>query len=311
MALEADLLTDRMVLKRHLTVWRALAILAVCLALIAGAGSRRGGLAVTRHIARVSVDGLITDDRAKVARIRSLGSDSSVSAVILSIDSPGGSVAGGEALHDALAYVASRKPMVCVMRGEAASAGYMIAVVAPHILARQSTITGSIGVLMQTGEISGLLGKIGVSSTMIVSGPLKGQPDPAVPLSPAAHQYLQGLIDDLYDQFIGIVAAGRHMDPAAVRRVADGRAYTGRQALALKLIDGYGGEAEAQAWLVATYHLPSTQPIVEAGQPPRTWRSRFGLGQDSSSGLFGGLIDALSPGGITLSGPLAVWQPDR
>ena len=101
----------------------------------------------------------------------------------MSIDSPGGSVAGGEAFHNAIAQVAEKKPVVAVMGGLAASAGYMVAVPAARIFAREATLTGSIGVLLQTGEMSGLLGKLGITADTIVSGPLKDQPSFTQPMS--------------------------------------------------------------------------------------------------------------------------------
>ncbi len=144
--------------------------------------------------------------------------------MILSIDSPGGSVSGGETLHDAIARVAAKKPVVAVMGGLAASAGYMIAVPASRIFAREATLTGSIGVLLETGEVSGLLNKIGITAEVIRSGPLKDEPSLVRPLSPAGKDVLQGLVNDMYDQFVTIVATGRHMDagegPAAGRRAA-------------------------------------------------------------------------------------------
>lgn len=310
MSLEGDMLIDRLRLKRQLTLWRLVALAAFCVALLIAGGARRSRLSGAAYVARVSVDGIITDDPAKVARIRALADDPAVSAVILSIDSPGGSAGGGEALHDALLDVAGRKPLVSVMRGEAASAGYMIAVAAPHIVARPSTLTGSIGVLLQTGEVSGLLSKLGVTSTMIVSGPLKGQPDLTASMTPAAHAYLQGLVDDLYEQFVQIVATGRHMNPATVRTLADGRAYTGRQALPLKLIDEFGGEPEARVWLAKVRHVPMTEHVEDAARAPAGWRARFGMNHDTS-GLFGVVLDALLPQYITPRGPLALWLPGR
>ena len=133
---------------------------------------------------------------------------------------------------------------------------------AARIFARDATLTGSIGVILQTGEVSGLLGKLGVSAEAITSGPLKDQPSFTRPLTPQGREYLRGLVADMYDQFVTMVAIGRHMDPARVRELADGRAYTGRQALALGLVDQIGGEIEARAWLAETHkiseqHCPS------------------------------------------------------
>ncbi len=122
--------------------------------------------------------------------------------MILSIDSPGGSVAGGETLHDAIARVAAKKPVVVTMGGLAASAGYMIAMPANRIFAREATLTGSIGVLLETGEVSGLLGKLGITAEVVRSGPLKDEPSLVRPLSPAGQEVLQGLVNDMYDQFV-------------------------------------------------------------------------------------------------------------
>ena len=305
--METDLLLDRARLKRRIVFWRAFAVLAVVLALISlAAGRSGGGLGLRPHIARLTVNGIITDDRAVTDSLATAAADPSVSALIVSIDSPGGSVSGGEGLHDAIAAFAARKPVVAVMRGEAASAGYMIAAPANRIFARQSTITGSIGVLMETGEVSGLLSKIGVTSTQIASGPLKGQPDPTKPMTPAAHDYLQGMIGDLYDQFVDIVVQGRHLDKAKVVALADGRAYTGRQALPLGLIDQYGGEREARNWLSQTRHIAFTTPVIDLGKKAR-WNAMFT--STSFSGAFQALANFVLPQRVTLDGPVALWQP--
>lgn len=229
MALDVDLLLDRRRLKRRLTVWRTLAVIAgviVVLTAMHGAGLRG---ARPGHIERLSVNGVITEDRKELDAVRAAASDNSVKALIVSIDSPGGSVAGGEALYRAITGVAAKKPVVAVMHGLAASAGYMISLPANRIFASESTITGSIGVLMETGEVSGLLGKLGITADALVSGPLKNQPSFTKPLSPEGREALQGLVMDMYDQFVGMVATGRHMDADAVRALADGRAYTRRQ----------------------------------------------------------------------------------
>jgi protease-4 len=173
------------------------------------------------------VSGIITDDRKLNETVTKLADDDSVKALIVAINSPGGSVAGGEGLHDAITHVADKKPVVAVMGGTAASAGYMVAVPAARIFAREATLTGSIGVLLETGEVSGLLKSIGVNAEAITSGPMKDQPSFTKPLSPEGREVLQGLVLDMYDQFVGMVASGRHMDPARVRGMAgptrDGR----------------------------------------------------------------------------------------
>src|SRR3954451_4343214 len=192
MPLETDLLLDRRRLKRRLIFWRVFALLAIILA--AGIGWRgacfRGGGA---HVARVPISGLIADDRKVPDAIDKLVEDNSVKAVILAVNSPGGSVAGGESLHAAIKRVAAVKPLVTVMGGLAASAGYMISAPTTHIFARESTLTGSIGVLLQTGEVSGLLSKVGITAEVIKSGPLKDEPNFFAPLPPDAQKVLQRL----------------------------------------------------------------------------------------------------------------------
>ena len=159
--------------------------------------------------------------------------------------------------------VAAKKPVVAVMGGMAASAGYMISVPAARIFAREATLTGSIGVLLETGDMSGLLGKLGINSEPIVSGPLKDQPSYTRPLSPEGRQVLQGLVMDMYDQFVTMVAQGRHMDADRVRTLADGRPYTGRQALKLGLVDQIGGEHAAREWLAKEKGVSSSLPTED------------------------------------------------
>jgi protease-4 len=303
MSLETELLLDRRRLKRRLVFWRVFTVVAVVAAVLAGlhgGGITPGGA----HIARISVKGLITEDSKLTEAIDALATDDQVKAVILSIDSPGGAVSGGESLHGAIERVAAKKPVVAVMGGLAASAGYMIAVPAARIYARDSTLTGSIGVLLETGEVSGLLEKIGISATVIRSGPLKDEPSLTRPLSPAGRDVLQGLVNDMYDQFVVMVATGRHMDADKVRSLADGRPYTGRQALALGLVDAIGGEREAKAWLTSDKAIADGLPVEDV--------STGGFTRHALSGelglMFQDVWKTLISQSVSLDGALAVWQ---
>jgi protease IV len=303
MTLETDLILDRRRLKRHLMIWRSLAILAVLAAVLVAL--RGSGLGVGHaHVARLQVNGLITEDQKLTRAVDKLADDNSVKALIVSIDSPGGSVAGGESLHDAIAHVAATKPVVTVMGGLAASAGYMIAVPAARIFAHEATLTGSIGVLLESPEVSGLLAKLGVDAQTIVSGPLKDQPSLTHPLSPQGHEVLQALVMDMYDQFVGMVATGRHMDPDKVRQLGDGRAYTGRQALQLGLIDAIGGEHDAREWLASVKGVPADLPVEDVSTSSFAERTLSGtLGP-----LFVGLWKSLISQGVMLDGAWAVWH---
>ena len=304
MAFETDLLIDRRRLKRRLFFWRAAAVLAVagCILLALAPHLPLGGRA---HLARLSVTGLITENRTLTEQVAALAKNDAVRALIVYVDSPGGSVAGGESLHDAISQVAARKPVVTVMGGTAASAGYMVAVPAARIFARESTLTGSIGVLLQTAELSGLLDRIGVSAEAIVSGPLKNQPSLTHPISPQGREVLQSLVMDMYDQFVGMVVAGRHMPAEQVRKLADGRAYTGRQALDLKLVDAIGGEQEARAWLAAEKGIPESLPVEDV--EPGGFARRALVG--SLSPVLDDLAKSVLSQGLRLDGAWAIWQP--
>ena len=302
--LEPDLLVDRRRLKRRLVFWRVVAVLAVVgLIAYASAGAVPGGLRGElggRHVERVTVSGIITANRKLVEAVSALAKDSSVAAVVLSVNSPGGSVSGGESLHDALVKVAAAKPLVTVMGGTAASAGYMISVPAARIFASNATLTGSIGVILETGNAAGLLDKLGLSAEAIISGPLKDQPSFTHGLSPAGREYLQGLVNDLFGQFVAMVAQARHMDAPTVRTLADGRAYTGEQALSLGLIDEIGGEPEARAWLEKNRQVPADLPIRDLSR---------GSFYDRTFGAMLGLITQRLGLDTALGEPMAIWSP--
>ncbi len=276
-------------------------MLAVLCAIGVVAGRLRpGALPGERHVTRVNVNGIITDDRRLIEAVSALAKDRSVAAVVLHVDSPGGSVAGGEDLHDALARVAAAKPVVTVMGGTAASAGYMISLPAARIFATNATLTGSIGVILETASAGGLLDKVGITADAIISGPLKDQPSFTHGLSPAGRDYLQGLVGDLFGQFVKMVAQGRHMDEARVRQLADGRAYSGRQALALGLVDEIGGEPEARAWMAREKSVDEKLPIRDL---------RTGSWYDRTLGATMGLISQRLGLDSAVGLPMAIWSP--
>jgi protease IV len=303
MSLETDLLLDRRKLKRRLFAWRSVAVLAVLLAVLAALRGEHLGLGGAR-IARLTVSGIISDDRKLDEAVTRLADSGSVKALILAIDSPGGSVAGGEGLHDAIALVAAKKPVVAVMGGTAASAAYMIAVPAVRIFAREGTLTGSIGVLLETGEVSGLLKSIGVNAEAITSGPLKDQPSLIRPLTQQGKDVLQGLVMDMYDQFVTMVASGRHMDAARVRELADGRAYTGRQALKLGLVDAIGGEHDARLWLEQQRGISADLPVEDVSTKSLTSRAL----SETLGWMMNELWKSLLSQGVILDGSRLGWQ---
>lgn len=310
--LESDLLLERQKIRRKLIFWRFVAVIVFALALIAGFAK----IMVTKigyheaHLVKLKIEGIIGSDVSKQVKLIDTSlHDQSVKGMLLYVNSPGGAVAGGEQLHDAILRFSQKKPVVVTMGGVAASAGYMISVPAKRIFAFNSTLTGSIGVLLQSPDFSGLLRKVGVSFDQLVSGPLKGQPSMVKPLSPAGQKMLQGLISNFYDQFVGMVAEGRHMDIAKVRELGDGRPYSGQQAIQLGLIDQIGNEEDAKQWMIKTYHLPKDIKLVTLKPETKDfWFSRYTKSVLTLS-LQGIMHQVLDKENANFDGVLAIWQP--
>lgn len=319
---DADDVMGRALLKRRLWRWRAGAVIAVAVAVLfatsssvpPGKGWSSAGKIVGPHLVRLDVRGMIGSDVSRWTKaLDRAGQDSAVKGLVLAIDSPGGAVTGGEELHDAVEHFAQTKPVVATMGGMGASAGYMIAVPATRIFAERSTLTGSIGVLMEAPEFSGLLGRLGVNVQELVSGPLKGQPSLAKPVTPEGRVMLQGVVNDLFDQFVTMVVNGRHMPVEKVRQLADGRPYTGRQALAAGLIDEVGSARDAQVWLGKKVGLGDSPKIVRIGEAPKSFVVRHHI-----LGWLGGIMMSwlgLDVSGIApqlqvpIDGAVSIWKP--
>jgi protease-4 len=322
MSLDADYIVDRRRLRRKLTFWRALAIIVVIAALGAAAISVSGidqlAESTSGQIARVTISGLIRGDRERTEALEKLGK-SHARAVIVHVDSPGGTTAGSEQLHDALLRLAEKKPMVVVVDGMAASGAYIAAMASDHIVAMDTSLVGSIGVLFQYPNVSDLLKTIGVKVEEIKSSPLKAAPNGFEPTSPEARAALEAIVKDSYAWFRGMVQNRRHIDGEALDRVADGRVFTGRQALELKLVDEIGNERTAVNWLAKNKGIDADTTI-------RDYRLRSRL--DQLSFLHLGAVMALDAVGLhsfarqleetgtlqavdrlNLDGLLALWHP--
>ena len=261
MALRADEMIDRRRLRRKLTFWRVAAILVAAVAIAATTGwamrDSLGGVAAA-HIAKVRIEGTITEDEELLKRLKDVAESDSVKGVILSIDSPGGTTAGGEAIFEAVRKLAAAKPTVAQVGTLAASAGYMIASASDHIVARQSSIVGSIGVLIQFPNFTGLMDKLGRPRDEVKSSPLKAEPSPFNVTTDEEKAMLRSMIMDSYEWFVGLVDERRPLTRAEVLALADGSIFTGRQALARKLVDELGGEEKAKDWLVTRGSMPSS-----------------------------------------------------
>lgn len=300
MTFDLDSLIDRRRLSRRLTFWRVVAVLAFGFLAVVLLG--RSGMGLQPYVARVTVEGMILENPRMEQMLREIAEDSNARALIVRINSPGGSTAGSEALYHALRNVAAEKPVVAVMGTLAASGGYVTAIAADRIFARETTLTGSIGVIVEYAQIGELLDKIGIRMETIKSAPLKGEPSLTKPLSPEAREAIQSLIDDGYDWFVGLVADRRGMDVDAVRKLADGRVFSGRQAVENGLVDGLGGEREAREWLEAEHDVDADLPVVDFDPSPRDLLLEQLLG--------GAVRNILSRPGVALDGLVSVWHPE-
>ncbi|MER8374157.1 signal peptide peptidase SppA [Mesorhizobium sp. M1396] len=318
MALRADDLIDRRRLRRKLTFWRVAAIGIVALGVIAlSAWFYRDdfGGSVVDHIAKVKIEGTITEDEELIKRLETIRLSSKVKGVILSIDSPGGTTVGGESIYDEVRKLAADKPVVAEVGTLAASAGYMIASAADHIVARKTSIVGSIGVLIQYPDVSGLMDKLGVKLEEVKSSPLKAAPSPFKPTNDDERAMVRKLILDSYDWFVGIVAERRKMTREQALALADGSIFTGRQGVANGLIDAVGGETEAVNWL-ATKGVDAKLEVVEWKDTERRGGFLFSkamaqtigsaLGLPASSG---DIIHDLGADRLFLDGLVSVWHP--
>lgn len=300
-----DLLSERYRLVRALARWRIVTFCVVALAglvlAIALDSKPLGG-----HVARIRLDGVILSDPDFLALLESVREDSSVKAVVLAIDSPGGSTVGAENLYEGIRKLSESKPTVAVVDTLAASGGYIAAIASERIWARQTSLVGSIGVLVQFPNVSKLLDSVGVKMEEVKTSPLKAAPNGFEPTSEEARDALRAVVMDSYAWFKDLVRARRGLQDDDLARVADGRVFTGRQALELKLIDALGGEPEAREWLQTSKSVSKDMPVVEwevasadSGVFSRVLhRAARALGWDrflTSRGVTGGLVSQWSP----------------
>lgn len=317
MATRADDLIDRRRLRRKLTFWRILALGIAAIAIgaaaywLAGEDYRQ---VTTSHIAKVKIEGTITEDDELLERLEEIRKSDAVKGVILAINSPGGTTAGGESIYDAVRLIAKEKPVVAQVGTLAASAGYMIASASDHIVARQSSIVGSIGVLIQFPDLTGLMDKIGIKLEEVKSSPLKAEPSPFSPTTDEERAMVRKIIVDSYDWFVGIVDERRPLSRQEVLALADGSIFTGRQALNNKLVDALGGEDDAKAWL-ATKGVEADLKVIEwknqeevgfffANALTRQVARLLGLPDGDAS-----LIRELGGDRLFLDGLVSLWHP--
>lgn len=322
MSLDADLIVDRRRMRRKLAFWRVLAVLFIAVVVVGAAaflGRRTGFAGVGDYIARVTIQGLIRDDEERVQQLERLGKSTTARAVIVHVDSPGGTTAGSEQLYDALMRLKERKPLVIVVDGLAASGGYITAIAGDHIVAKQTSLVGSIGVLFQYPNFTDLLDKLGVKVESIKSSPLKAAPNGFEPTSPEARAAIESIIKDSYAWFRGLVQDRRHLSDEELQAVADGRVFTGHQGIGLKLVDEIGDERAGIAWLAKEKKVNDKLPVRDYQLHRRFGDLPF-LHAAAAAALdaagFSKLARAIEGWGalqaverLNLDGLLALWHP--
>ncbi len=321
MSLDADILIERRRMKRRVSLWRAAAIvlfLVVGIALFARQDGMSASLGLTPHVARVKIEGLILDDRDKLAMLKRLEDSANAKAVIVFVNSPGGSTAGGEALYNALRSISAKKPVVAVFGTAAASAAYLTGIAADHVVARGNTITGSVGVILQWANVTGLFDKIGIKVEEVKSGPLKAVPSPFTPADDATREVTAEIVAEAQQWFLSLVTERRKLSEEAISSIKTGRVFSGRQALTLGLIDAIGDEQTARKWLQDSKGISEKLSVIEwkTDASSVSWLSSLGK---ALTGLLRGatpdlasLVDENSVlARPMLDGLVSVWQPQK
>jgi protease-4 len=304
MSLNADTLLDRIRLKRQASRWRIFTLILLMLsALVIFEKSSKFSPIKSDYIARITVDGVVSDNPKLSELIKTTGEDRHAKAVLVWLDTPGGSAVGGQQLYLDMLRLSKIKPVVAVMRTMATSAGYMAALGADHIIAREGTITGSIGVIMEAFEATELAEKIGIRPITVKSGPYKASPNPLEKYTKDQDVVMQAVIKDFFSWFVDIVTTRRNLPRETVEVLADGRIYTGRQALKVKLIDELGGDEEAVDWMIKNKGLRAGLEIKDV-KIEKESGSLFEEITQMANGKFG--THFLQK----LDGLAAIWQPN-
>lgn len=303
MAINADTLIDRLYLKSQITKWRIVAMVFAVLALLIVVEHNNPRSPMEKDfVARISIGGFIGDDQKLYDLIDDVASNPKAKAVVVWLDTPGGSAVGGEEIFLRLRALSKKKPTVAVMRSICASAGYMIALGTDYMIAREGTITGSIGVLVETAEVTELAEKLGIKPIIIKSAPLKGSPSPFEKATPESEAVLQRVINDFYGRFVDMVAERREIPRPTALQLADGRVYSGKSAVQNKLIDAIGGEEDAMKWLVSQKHIKEGLDIrdVEISK-------QLTFFEQITGNVIGNILQKST---TPLDGLVAIWHPD-
>ena len=285
--------------KRHPVIFWGLILLLLAGVGVFGAALGSNGLMGGQRIALVSVSGPIMDPEPALEWIRKVERDPMIAGVLLRVDSPGGGAAASQEIYNAVRELARKKPVAVSMGSLAASGGLMVSMAGSRVFANASTVTGSIGVRMDIPQLQGLMGKIGVGQETITTAPYKDAGSYMRPLSTEQRDYFKKVLDDMHQQFVDIVADGRHMEHARAAALASGKIFTGREAVQLGLVDELGGQQTALAWLSEQCGVPAERKLVtrpkEGGWLPRSLKTMLG-------------VDLSALGSLSSSSPVFLYQ---
>ncbi|UIB00502.1 signal peptide peptidase SppA [Desulfovibrio desulfuricans] len=285
--------------KRHPVIFWGLILLLLAGVGVFGAALGSNGLMGGQRIALVSVSGPIMDPEPALEWIRKVERDPMIAGVLLRVDSPGGGAAASQEIYSAVRELARKKPVAVSMGSLAASGGLMVSMAGSRVFANASTVTGSIGVRMDIPQLQGLMGKIGVGQETITTAPYKDAGSYMRPLSTEQRDYFKKVLDDMHQQFVDIVADGRHMEHARAAALASGKIFTGREAVQLGLVDELGGQQTALAWLSEQCGVPAERKLVtrpkEGGWLPRSLKTMLG-------------VDLSVLGSLSSSSPVFLYQ---
>ena len=252
--------------RRKLFLWRFFSFVLAMSLLYIFFNNPKTNISSQPHIANYTISGLLVDADQILEDLEYLEFEDNVRAIIITVDSPGGTTVSAEEIFLKIRSISSNKPIVVVMKNIATSGAYLFSIGADRIFARENTITGSVGVLLQWARIDQGLEKLGIEMKEVKSGKLKAEPDLFGESDEEAMALTQKIVDETYTWFLDLVKERRKVEEYAISQMSDGRIFTGRQALELNLIDEIGGNREAKFWLIENREINTDLEILAYDQ---------------------------------------------
>ena len=251
-------------------------------------------------IGKIHLEGIINDKNELISQLNEISQNKNIKGLLLIINSPGGTFVSSREIQDSLEKISAKIPTSAYMKEMATSGAYLASMGVQKIFANQGTITGSIGVILQTAQLTSLMEKIGVKPIVIKSGELKATPNPLEKLDEEKINYLKKIIVQLQKEFIDIVKQKRNLNQTIIKEISTGRIFTSKQALKLNLIDFIGNETDALDWIKKEGGLDQEIDVIELDKK----NSLYNILNTTF------LKNSLKPFNLNLNnGILAIWTP--